>query len=251
MTAARRFAAELDAWEAEGRVADFWWRDDDAAAVTPAFRRLLAARERAGAPLAVATVPAFAQPELAAAAADSPELRFLQHGYAHADRAPAGEKKSELASARGPAPALADLRKGRRRMAVVFGKRWLDDVLVPPWNRISDDVAAALPELGFRRLSLTGPRRPEDADSGVVRVNVHVDIVDWRGGRGYVGDEAAFGGLAAHLEARRRGACDPDEATGILTHHLVHDEACWSFVAGVVEAIGGHPAARWRDIGES
>ncbi len=134
-------------------------------------------------------------------------------------------------------------------MAAVFGRRWLDDVLVPPWNRISRDVAAALPGLGFRRLSLFGPRRPEDAVSGVVRVNVHVDIVDWRGGRGYVGDEAALGGIAAHLETRRRGACDPDETTGILTHHLVHDEACWSFVDAVAETVGGHPAARWRDIG--
>ena len=39
--------AELDLWQAAGRTASFWWRDDDAVAATPALSRLLALPESA------------------------------------------------------------------------------------------------------------------------------------------------------------------------------------------------------------
>ena len=51
---------ELDAWAAAGRVAEAWWRDDDATAPTPALARLLEARRAAGAPVALAVIPARA-----------------------------------------------------------------------------------------------------------------------------------------------------------------------------------------------
>lgn len=246
----RSLERELDAWASAGRTADLWWRDDDAAAPTPAFLRLLALRAQVGAPLAVAVVPALAGPALAEAVDGAPGVRFLQHGYGHANHAAPGERRSELPPRRPRELVLDDLRRGRELMAGMCRGLWLPDVMVPPWNRISEEACALLPRLGFRRLSVFGPRRPGGAAAGLAHVNTHVDIVDWRGGRGHVGDRAAAAALEAHLAARRTGGCDAGEATGVLTHHAVHDEGCWGFMARLGELVAAHPAARWRDVAE-
>lgn len=246
----RRVEEELDAWTAVGRVAEFWWRDDDAAAATPAFLRLLDMHRRTGVPLAVAAVPGLATPDLAAAVEDHDDVSFLQHGYLHVNHAAPGEKKAELGLGRELAQACRELRTGRDRMAGMFGGRWVADVLVPPWNRIGGQVAAALPELGFRRLSLFGRRKPEAEPAGVVCINTHVDIVDWRGGGGFVGDEAATTAVAGCLAAIRAGGVGPAEAIGLLTHHAVHDERCWDFVGRLSDMIAAHPSARWRRIAD-
>lgn len=244
----RRLGDELDAWAAAGRTAEFWWRDDDAASATPAFLRLLDTRRRTGAPLAVAAIPGLATPDLAAAVEDRDDVCFLQHGYLHANHAAPGEKKAEFGPARELAGARRDLQAGRERMAGLFGGRWIADVMVPPWNRIGTHVAAALPELGFRRLSLFGRRKPEAEQAGLVGVNTHVDIVDWRGGGGFVGDEAAVGAAAGRLAAVRSGGTGAGEVIGLLTHHGAHDERCWDFVGRLADVIATHPSARWRRI---
>ena len=55
-------ARELDAWHRERDVArTFWWRDDDAARVTPALMRLLALSDAAETPVALAVIPRDAE----------------------------------------------------------------------------------------------------------------------------------------------------------------------------------------------
>jgi hypothetical protein len=49
--------AELDAWQAVGRTATLWWRDDDADSATPALHKLLALQQACDVPLALAVVP--------------------------------------------------------------------------------------------------------------------------------------------------------------------------------------------------
>jgi hypothetical protein len=58
--------AELDLWSAAERPATLWWRDDDAAEVTPALERLLALADATGVPLALAVVPGRLMPSRAA-----------------------------------------------------------------------------------------------------------------------------------------------------------------------------------------
>ena len=53
-------ARELDSWAEAGRVARFWWRDDDAIEPTPALSRLLDLGDTHGIEVAVAVVPATA-----------------------------------------------------------------------------------------------------------------------------------------------------------------------------------------------
>jgi hypothetical protein len=78
-------------------------------------------------------------------------------------------------------------------------------------------------------------------------VNVHVDLVAWGGGRGFVGEKAALDGLIDHLRARRLGFACADEPTGILTHHLIQDGATDTFLHRLLEVTDAHAAARWLD----
>jgi hypothetical protein len=238
---------ELDAWGARGRPATFWWRDDDAMRATPALETLLLLGRRTATPLAVAVIPEPAEPGLYERLQRAGDVAVLQHGYAHRNHAPAGAKKAEFGPHRPLAAMLAELSDGWRR--INLSGRALP-ALVPPWNRIDPRLVAVLPEAGLSGLSLHAPRRGAEAAAGVRQSNVHVDLIDWRGGRGFVGEGPALALVLAHLRARRRGDADAAEATGLLTHHRVHDRACWSFLGRLLDFLHGHPAARWVGAGE-
>ena len=216
-----------------GRSPTLWWRDDDAAQPTGEVKRLLALSRAGDVPVALAVVPIAAVPELFA---DLPAC-VLMHGTDHRNRAAAGEKKSEFSATEPEEEALRRLREARERLAVFAGAALLP-VLAPPWNRMRRSLVARLPEVGLHGLSGFGPRG--ETSPGVVEINTHVDIIDWRGSRGFVGEEAALGALISHIAANR------GEPTGVLTHHAVHDEAAWAFLERLNERTRRH-GARWAD----
>lgn len=235
--------AELDAWADVPGGATFWWRDDDLSRPGPACDRMLALAERYEAPLLLAVIPARLSDDLAPA--PQPEVWYAQHGWAHEDHAgPAapGERrrKIELGGDHSDAVLHAELRRGWQRLRGRFGPRLLP-VMVPPWNRIAAPIVSALPGLGYAGLSAFGARA---GAPGLTMVNVHVDVIDWRGSGGFAGEAAVLEQAMAHLAARRAGSADRDEPTGLMTHHAVHDPASWAFLAGVLEAIAAHPHAR-------
>ncbi|HKS89045.1 MAG TPA: hypothetical protein VJR70_06360 [Stellaceae bacterium] len=237
-------AAELDLWGEAGRTAALWWRDDDAISATPQLDLLLRLAE--GVPLAVAVIPALAMPALADALAAAAAVAVLQHGWLHRNRAADGGK-SEYPDDRAPTAVAAEIGAGRARLKALFGTRALP-IFVPPWNRFADRFLPLLPQNGVAGLSAMA--RPGDpSPAGLVRRDVHVDVVAWRGDRGFIGAAPALGLLTAALRALRRG-----EATagpiGILTHHRILDRAAAAFLDRLKELILAHPAARWADIGE-
>lgn len=238
---------ELGAWELAGRSATFWWRDDDAVTSTPALQRLvdLAAIHNPPVPLALAAIPARADAALARALSATNHVVALQHGYAHANHAAPAGKKAEFGLGRDFAAAMQDLRAGSRRMRTLVGDRALP-VLVPPWNRIDPALIGRLGELGIHGLSTYGPRAASET-GGVIVVNTHVDIINWREGRRFLGTEGCLQLAVGHLAARREGRVDADEPTGLLTHHLIHDEDAWSFLRAFLQRTSRHPAVRWRD----
>jgi hypothetical protein len=239
----RALESELDRWAQSGRDATLWWRDDDAVASTPALDRLLqTARQPNGSPvpLCLAVIPAQADGTLAACAAEHPQLSILQHGFAHRNHAPPDEKKAELGGHRPATAILDELANGRQRLQALFGDRFLP-VLVPPWNRMAPAVRDGLFGIGLMNYSVYGPRAPEDGAA----TNTHADIIDWHHGRGFVGTAAALRLVTGHLAARREGRADPNEPTGLLTHHLVQDEAGWSFLTELVYRLNRQGAARW------
>lgn len=224
-------AREVDAWRAGGREVTLWWRDDDATGPSPALARLLALRPDC--PLGLAVIPAAAKASLAGELTDAVDV--LVHGFAHANHAPAGARKSEYPAARA---APDELRAGRERLEDLFGAQVLP-IFVPPWNRMGEDAAAVLPAAGYALLS--GYRgRPEGP---LPRLDTHVDLVDWRGGRRFAGADAVLGTLVDMLAARR-GANDL-RPTGVLSHHLVHDLAAWRFLEDLLAWTGEAPGVRW------
>ena len=222
---------EVDAWRAAGREVTLWWRDDDAAGPSPALLRLLGLRP--GCPLGLAVIPAAAEATLAGELTEAVDV--LVHGFAHANHAASGDRKSEYPAGR---IAPEEMREGRERLEALFGERVLP-LFVPPWNRMGEDAAAALPAAGYRVLS--GYRgRPEGP---LPRLDTHVDLLDWRGGRRFAGVDTVLGALAAALAARR-GTSDP-RPTGVLTHHLVHDAAAWKFLDALLAWGEDTPGVRW------
>jgi hypothetical protein len=246
MTGWSALAAELDCWADAGQIADFWWRDDDAVTPGRALDRLLALAEGRAIPLALAAIPAHATPALAARLVDTSIVKVLVHGYAHENHAPSGEKKCEFGAERDPETVHRELADGLTRLEDLFGAL-LRPILVPPWNRLADQWLPALANAGYRGLSRHLARASGEPVPGLRQVNVHVDIIDWRGGRSFLGTDATLALACDHLVARRRGEADGDEPTGILTHHLDHDEGCWAFAAEFAAFVTAHPAARWLD----
>lgn len=244
----RDLAEELDRWGEAGRVATFWWRDDDAGPDDGLLVPFLDQRRRLAAPLALAVVPAWLEPATAAAIRSDPGACVLQHGAAHANRAPAERRKMELCVDVAPAGLDAALSDGHSALARAFGSRF-HAVMVPPWNRIDDTVVSRLAGLGFCGLSTLGPRRAARAH-GLACANVHVDIIDWQARR-CRGDAAAVAAALDHLRARRAGDADAGEPTGLMTHHRVHDAACRDLVDRFVTTVRDHPAARWVDAAET
>lgn len=238
-----RLDAELSRWADAGRVATLWWRDDDAVAPGPALERLIDLTGTHAIPLTVAVIPRDATEALAAALTRARHATVSQHGWAHTNHAPVGEKKAELGAHRPVHAVTADIVLGADRLDALVGRRsrWL----TPPWNRIAADLPQRLDPARFLGVSGFGPR-----PSGDLRVcNTHVDPIDWKGRHGAVRsclpETLILDQLIAHLAARRLGRADPTEPTGLLTHHKDHDAALWRFLTALTERLSGDRRVRW------
>lgn len=230
----------LDGWQAEGRVARFWLRDDDAVEPTPALDRLLNICGRQGVPATLAVIPARAREVLATHLKGRGSIEIALHGWSHENHAPADQKKQELGSHRPADIVLGELAEGVQRLSALFDGQFVP-VLVPPWNRIDTALLPHLGSVGVTGLSVFGPEKA----SALPVVNTHADIMDWHGTRGC---RPAPDIVACIVE--RLGEMESGGAMGLLTHHLVHDEAAWAFIDGVLAATAGHPACRWCGLRE-
>ena len=231
MSGWQALADEAARWRDAGRTAELWWRDDDAIDATPLLDRLVGLVRDTQTPLALAVVPAQATPALAARLADEPDVDVLQHGYAHANHAFGSEKKIELGVQRPAMMTLGELATGWMALERLFGPRALA-VMVPPWNRIAPVLVPTLPEIGYRGLSTFGPRPRVHPVRGLLQVNTHVDLIDWKGGRVFAGEQATLAGLVAALAQARAGGGEP---VGLLSHHLAMDAGAWDFLRSLWE----------------
>ncbi len=237
---------ELDRWSDQGLEARFWWRDDDASENTAELERLLRLSRQRQVPLALAVIPARLKPNLAGMIGKFDRISVLQHGYSHASHALEGQRNIEFGGSRPTAELARDLGRGYDLIRRPFGNLLLP-VLVPPWNRIEQRVIDELPQLGFRGLSTLKARRAAEAAPGLLQVNVHLDPINWPHRSGFVGVYPAIAVLVQHLVARRSGYRDAAEPTGILSHHLVQNEATWLFLDRLLAFLNQHPAVRFVD----
>jgi hypothetical protein len=222
----------------------FWWRDDDAVAHTPSLDRLLGLARTYGIPIAIAAIPKPVDASLAARLAEEPLARLLVHGLAHANHASEGRKKAEFGSDR-PIPELADdAREGLRLAKARFGDALLP-VFVPPWNRVAPDLVPELPKLGFRGLSTFGRRPARHPALGLVQANTHLDPIDWHNGGGLRAAKSLIAELTAAITAQEETG--DREPIGLLTHHLVQDEATWRFCEELLAHLAGNAMVRFQD----
>lgn len=235
---------ELDRWAGEQRRAQFWWRDDDASAAGAKLDRLSSLRDKQRLPLALAVIPAQIETGFADSLRAHPGICVLQHGFAHQNHAPPGERKLELGGTRSRSEVLADLGRGFDLLQAEFGAGFVP-VLVPPWNRFRTDVVGGLSAIGFKGLSVMKARREACPAPGLLQVNSHLDPVNWRRDGGFLGVYPSLAILVQHLSAKRSGYRDAAEPTGILSHHLVQNDAVWGFLDDLLQFLGKHPAVEF------
>jgi len=213
---------------------DFWWRDDDAGPVLPALEPLLKLSRDHKKPVALAVIPQAAEPALFGLLHD--KVSVLQHGTDHRNRAAPGEKKTEYPGAEPIEAALARVAEGFERLRTLAGPRFFP-VLAPPWNRVREDLLGKLPALGIRGVSAYGVRATARPAPGLMQVNTHVDVVAWRAGRRFIGEDRAL-----ELATKRLG----EQPLGWLTHHALHDADTWRFFERLFQVRG----IRWLSAHE-
>lgn len=238
----RDLADELARWRDAGKVARFWWRDDDAASPGPAVSRLVRLSQQTSVPLALAVIPLRAERDLFEGL--DANVAVLQHGTDHRNRASAGEKKTEFPAAESPDAVVKRLAAARERLALLAGARFVP-ALAPPWNRLPRSLAPRIAEAGFRGLSQYGARAAPQSAPELAQVNTHVDVIAWQSGRGFAGEAQVLAAAVRHLSDKREGRADAAEPTGWLTHHAVHDESAWQFLEQLFETLRPGPALEW------
>ena len=215
--------AEISNWIDAGKRIRLFLRDDDAVEITDNLIRLAALLQNSEIPALIAVIPGPAQPELAGFFERYPLLTPAQHGIDHLNHADASSKKCELGDDRPLQQTLEELSSARSQLVSLFGAR-LSPALVPPWNRISEDVAARAGDLGFQYISGFSWKEPEN---NLPWLNTHVDIIDWKNGKISKPLIQVVQELAENLTKARENGHRP---VGLLTHHLDHDDQCWDML---------------------
>ncbi len=223
--------------EAEGKSIRLWLRDDDASEPAAALDQLISLTASFAVPVALAAIPQLSGEALVQRLANAHHVTPVIHGWSHQNHAPPTQKKQELGNHRHLDVVLGDLALAINRMTHLFGDR-LVPMLVPPWNRISDDILPHLHELGYLALSCFGVARQL---ASVPVFNTHVDLIDWHTTRGCRNHTLLIDDLVTHVERSE----PTGEPIGILTHHLVHDAAAWAFLDQLFTQTSNSSCCRW------
>jgi len=236
---------ELSLWQEQGLSLPFWWRDDDAIEPSQRLEKLLQISGDTGLPVHLAVIPAFATAELADNLAARENAVPIVHGYAHQNHSPEGQKKSEYGPDRPENQVSSDISQGRSAMEAVFKARFAP-MFVPPWNRFSPKFYPALTANGYQAVSTFTPRSEKFAAKELLQINTHLDPIDWHGSRSCHLPETLVSQTVNQLQQRRAGVIDTQEPFGLLTHHLVHDDAIWNFTRDFIETMLCGPVTFWN-----
>lgn len=231
---------ELSLWSGAGLAPRLWLRDDDAVAPSKALDRLLGLCDRYEIPLVVAVIPEPTGDELADHLRDNTLVSIAVHGWRHANYAAPDEKKQELGKHRPAAEIVAELGRGLSKLFSLHGEKSLP-MLVPPWNRIDPDLLPGLSAAGFRAVSIFADKLVERETGELAVINTHLDIIDWSRRRGREPAELA----KLFVDELKRSRQNGGYPIGILSHHMVHDEAAWDFLDQLLEMTALGNSCKW------
>jgi len=220
---------EFQLWRDAGLILPLWWRDDDAIEPTPALDRLITLSSKFDVPLHLAIIPKFATSALVKRINSTSHIVPVVHGWAHENHAPEDQKNAEFGATRSIEDSATDAIMGLQRMNDLFGNQ-LKPMFVPPWNRINPELSPHLVAIGYDFLSTYAPRVAQYAAPNLTRMNTHLDPIAWRTDRSLQPRDMLVAQMVQLMQGRRNGHTDNAEPLGLLTHHLVHDEAIWDFV---------------------
>jgi hypothetical protein len=181
------------------------------------------------------------------------------HGWSHTNHGSAA-RPAQFGPERSYAELKADAARARQAYARHFGPE--PPVFVPPFGQITDELARALPSLGFAMHSngpalLAARLARLHARTALLpalpwtprpsrRLDVHIDPIDWRAKTAHSLDVIERQ-LVGELRLRRKRHLAPETPIGLLTHHLVHDEPIWSVCDGILAMLRGSAAVAFPD----
>ena len=232
---------ELREWKIIGKVARFWWRDDDASKDTTELRRLLVLAENVETAVGLAVIPQQADQTLAKLISEAP-CCVWQHGWRHLwqyDGVAGGYSQGEFGTGRTLELMMVDAQRGQEALDHIFGEAGWQRVFVPPFHALSPEFKSLLPSLGYCGLSAGLPLTP--LIDTIAEVNAETDLMHWPTRR-FAGSQTIVTSLVEQLQTRRQGLVSPHVPIGILSHHLAHDEDAWQFLTDLLSLLKSHSA---------
>jgi peptidoglycan/xylan/chitin deacetylase (PgdA/CDA1 family) len=226
----RNWEQKLDACleQAASCKAAIFFRDDDAAAESKNFLRMLEIFERHGTCLDIAVVPTWltaARAEALLQDVASPLFGLHQHGFRHVNHEVKG-KKCEFGPGRPALDKQQDILRGKRRLEELLGDRF-QPIFSPPWNRVDAETLDILFYEGFDALSRFRGAKPA-TPSGLAALDANVDLHT----RKEPGPEKALDDLLGELlQALREGLA------GIMLHHQVMNDAAFLFLNRLLQGL--------------
>lgn len=216
----------------------FWWRDDDTGNRGQELQQLLELRSSAAMPLVISAVPAWLDGNCRSLLAAEPGIFVAQHGFDHSDHSAAGEKSIELGGTKASQRVIERIRRGLECLNTGDIPNLLA-LMVPPWNRLSEPVLAALPALGFRSIS-TFAKDQRGIAFGLDHINCHIDPIFWRHGKRHMSETELALKTVEQLQLAGNDS-NSNRPTGLLTHHLDMDHSAFSMMHDYLSIIAAHP----------
>lgn len=234
---------ETRLWQRLGHRPVLWWRDDDARHDTPSLDRLLTLSRRYRCPLTIAVIPAGSHEGLRTRLGRHPQVAIAQHGVTHTNLQPPHTACDEFRPGTAPDAIAASIRSGADRLQRHFDHPVA--LFVPAWNRMSPELIEGIARTDIPCISGRGGMRQTGRE--LDRLDVHLDLLRWRGGPRFRGEERFLRNVRQALRLRRRAGLWT-EPLGLLTHHLDHDEGAWRFLEQFLRTTTGEALFDWTCV---
>ena len=228
------------ALDASAKPVPFFFRDDDTGWENESLWELLDHSHANGVHIDLAVIPSELNTELANELCDRASTGLVhlhQQGYRHVNHEKDG-RKYEFGPSRSHDQQLADIAQGR---AIIGGllHPYVEPIFTPPWNRCTDQTAAALANLGYEVLS-----RDHTADPFGMAELAEVPVtVDWfaKGKNEPWARDRVSKQITKQIAIGRT-------PVGVMLHHAITDDEHLGLVDQLFSLVAEHPSATSTSI---